>query len=65
MPEDGRTLSDYKIREGWTAHLVLHVCGGNANLVKTLTGKVITVEANSSGVADCAKAKILDKDVEG
>ena len=60
--EDGRTLSDYNVRNQSTIHLGVRLRGGMKIFVETPTDKTITLEVEASDTIENVKAKIQDKE---
>lgn len=59
---DWRTLSKYNILRGSTVHLLIRLRGRMRIFVETVTGKIITLEAESSDTVEKVKTMIWDRE---
>ena len=57
-----RALSDYNIQKDCTVHMVLRLRGGFQIFVRTLTGKTITLETESTDTIDSIHKKIQERE---
>jgi len=60
--EDGRTLSDYAIRNGSTIHMVVRLAGGWQLCVQTSEGRTLYISTDLRGTVMDLKDRILDQE---
>jgi len=60
--EDSHILSNYNIQKELTLHLILRLCKGMQIFIKTLMGKTITLEVESSDTINNVKVKTQDQE---
>ena len=53
--ENEKTLADYNLQKECTVHLLLRLRGGMQIFVKTLTGKTLTVDVQSTDSVESLK----------
>ena len=62
--KDDKTLEEHKVQGNHVIHMIMQLRGGSGMqiFVKTLTGKTITLDVDSSDTISTVKQKIQDKE---